>query len=342
MALISYFKLGEDQEYYEEKSLNFILGGNNFSAGQLDFTNVNRNILGAVLSGYLVQISQSEYYSIIKNETIANPLINVSSSYLITLSNAITGEPNNNALIFLLQDGNWYNLTWELLKAYIRNGFDNAVSTDSTLEGNGNSGTPLKIAQQGANDSQALLWDIFSETWVPKDIPISISQIDPVVPADNIGVCFALDNTQVSPVPVNNNLYTVNPSTRNICSTLNCVFYASVEDLAIDLEGLNSILLGTMGPVDGVAIAPTNINTIAFPSHVKVDEYYINPSNTFQPGFQRITHGSIIVKPNSSGIGEIYAYFSGESTMIIPASSEGENYIVFPVQVSYPSKFVAL
>lgn len=42
-----------------------------------------------------------------------------------------------------------------------------SVSTDATLSGNGSSGAPLKIAQQGATSGQVLTWN--GTSWVPDD-----------------------------------------------------------------------------------------------------------------------------------------------------------------------------
>lgn len=49
--------------------------------------------------------------------------------------------------------------------------FISTVSTDATLSGNGSSGSPLKLAQQGATTGRVLRWN--GSTWVPAQVDLS-------------------------------------------------------------------------------------------------------------------------------------------------------------------------
>lgn len=62
---------------------------------------------------------------------------------------------------------------WDLLGSYLT-----TVTTDGTLSGNGTSGSPLKIAQQGASTNQVLKWN--GTTWAPDtDVGITGTGVGP-------------------------------------------------------------------------------------------------------------------------------------------------------------------
>jgi hypothetical protein len=72
----------------------------------------------------------------------------------------------SNDTIYLTRDGGYVKLPSSGV------GGDNwgtqTVETDATLEGEGTSSAPLKIAQQGATSGQALLWS--GSTWLPENV----------------------------------------------------------------------------------------------------------------------------------------------------------------------------
>lgn len=118
MEVIIYIKLGTATEFYDE-ALDFHLGGNYFTAGALQYNNINPHIFSSLTAGLIVQINETEYNSIISSTTPPNTPILITPSYLFALANFFVGCPGNNDVFFMLSAGGWYKILWSTMKSCI-------------------------------------------------------------------------------------------------------------------------------------------------------------------------------------------------------------------------------
>jgi hypothetical protein len=119
MPLI-YVKLGSVTEYKDER-LNLSLSDPDNIAAALDYLNLNEDVIKALNTGVIVQITEAEYYGVIS--TNVEP-ISVPTSYLPTLSKYLTYKFNDNAIFFAYYNNQWYKVLWsEIAKHFSGNAF---------------------------------------------------------------------------------------------------------------------------------------------------------------------------------------------------------------------------
>jgi hypothetical protein len=113
--MLIYVKLGPGQTDYRDERLDFTLEENTQPAGVLDYQNLNEKVMADLNANRIVQITAAEFFNILST-VVPNPVLNITTNYLVSLQNYLNSCPNDNAVLFLYQGNKWYKALWSVLK----------------------------------------------------------------------------------------------------------------------------------------------------------------------------------------------------------------------------------
>lgn len=110
-----YLKLADTQNEFFDEALQFHLIRPNVIASSVDYNNLTNNIIGAIKSGVLIQISEATYRQLTGG--ISDPLI-INPSHLISVQQFIN-TLNTGTVFFVYDGGKWYKTTWSKIASSI-------------------------------------------------------------------------------------------------------------------------------------------------------------------------------------------------------------------------------
>lgn len=163
----TYVKLGVGVlEFYDER-LQLRLEAIDKPAAVFDYLNITDETQTALKTSQIIQITEDEYWTIL-NGLNPSPIV-VNTNYLILLSNYLSTCPEDDSMLFIRQNNNWYKLTWETVKRCINKaGFSEAWMVgkdgkaqhdDTSYQNNNYIGLNLRMKVMGSTMYSIEEWD---------------------------------------------------------------------------------------------------------------------------------------------------------------------------------------
>jgi hypothetical protein len=222
----------------------------------------------------------------------------------------------------------WNGSTW-IPAPVVVGGGDNwgsqVVISDATLDGSGIIGTVLKIAQQGATDGQALLWN--GSTWLPGNVEVLfVRNTLAIIGAWDFALSVGAYHATFDGLPLNRTTY-LKDSADYASVMIDAVFYQPIASLPAAVGGVITQRIGT---VSTAAHRPQNDVVVAIPATVDGTRYEESGGTAFTDT-QSCSNISVTIYPT----GEIYMHLRESASGDTWISDSGSETIIIPIFVRY-------